>query len=247
MNFDLTGVPSDDEPGDEKNRPLRGYRKRWRPSPSVAAESQEEMVRSDPGGDLEGVGPYDPAVNFGFGEDAGGLDDWIHATDGFASGAAEPYEPSSPAEDLDLPKGVVELSGPQEYEPEWQKCATSAAVKRQRMDTPKLPWEMPPFDLLFRTGDKWGGTILAGYNDLFVHTTVGCTDVLNSRLAPERSAAVRGLVEQPPVVRLNFKKVRTELPDEDIRRVALSKLRDILLQDPLATQIGTGIKKAFMK
>ena len=234
MNFDLTGTASDDEPGDAQNRPLRGYRRRWRPSPSVAAESQVETMRSEPGGDLEGPGPYGPAEDFGFGEDACCIDDWIHVTDGFA----EPYEPSSPADDLEPPVGTVALTGPQASEPAWQQCATSAAVKRQRMEMPKLPWERPPFDFVFRTGDKWS---LAGYNDLFAHTTVGCADVLNSQLAPERDTIVGGRVEQPPVVHLNFKRVRTELPDEDIRCVALSKLRDILLQDPLTTQIGTGI------
>lgn len=40
MNIDLTGRVSDDEPGDAQNRPLRGFRKRWRPSSSVAADSQ---------------------------------------------------------------------------------------------------------------------------------------------------------------------------------------------------------------
>ena len=234
MNFDLTGTASDDEPGDAQNRTLRGYRRRWRPSPSVAAESQVETMRSEPGGDLEGPGPYGPAEDFGFGEDACCIDDWIHVIDGFA----EPYEPSSPADDLEPPVGTVALTGPQASELAWQQCATSAAVKRQRMEMPKLPWERPPFDFVFRTGDKWS---LAGYNDLFAHTTVGCADVLNSQLAPERDTIVGGRVEQPPVVHLNFKRVRTELPDEDIRCVALSKLRDILLQDPLTTQIGTGI------
>ena len=241
MNFDLTGIASDDEPGVERNRPLRGYRKRWRPSPSAAAESQEEILHSEPGGDLEEAGPYGPAEVFGFGEDTFCIDDWIHVTEGLATGAAEQYEPSSPADELEPPVGTVALAGPQASEPAWQQCAASAAIKRQRMEMPKLPWERPPFDFVFRTGDKWDGTILAGYNDLFAHTTVGCADVLNSQLAPERDTAVGGRVEQPPVVRLNFKKVRTELPDEDTRRVALSKLRDILLQDPLATQIGTGI------
>ena len=64
---------------------------------------------------------------------------------------------------------------------------------------------------------------------------------LKLQLVPERDTAAGGRAEPPPVVHLNFQKVRTELPDEDIRSVALSKLRDIVLQDPLATQIGTGI------
>ena len=149
MNFDLTGAVSDDEPGDEQNRPLRGYRKKWQPSPNVAAESQEETVRSDPGGNLDRSGPYGPLVDFGFEEDACCIYDWIHVTDGLTPGALEPFEPSSPAEDLGLPKRVVELTGPQAHEPAWQQCATSAAVKRQRMDMLKWPWEKLPFDFTF--------------------------------------------------------------------------------------------------
>ena len=75
MNFDLTDVASDDEPGDAQNRPLRGYRRRWRPPPSVAAESQVETLQAEPGGDLEGPGPYGPVEVFGFGEDACCIED----------------------------------------------------------------------------------------------------------------------------------------------------------------------------
>ena len=34
-----------------------------------------------------------------------------------------------------------------------------------------------------------------------------------------------------PVVCFNLRKVRREMPDEDLRRVALARLRDIVLQD----------------
>ena len=43
------------------------------------------------------------------------------------------------------------------------------------------------------------------------------------------------------MINLNLKKVRRELPDEDIRRMAISKLRDIIMQDPMATQLGISI------
>ena len=37
-------------------------------TPSAAAESQEEILHSEPGGDLEGTAPYGPEEVFGFGK-----------------------------------------------------------------------------------------------------------------------------------------------------------------------------------
>ena len=110
LNFDLTGVASDDEPGDALNRPLRGYRKRWRPPLSVAAESQSETLPPEPGGDLEGPGPYGPLEVFVFGKDACWVYVWIHVTTGLAAGAAELYEPSSPVkrQRMEMPKLLLE-------------------------------------------------------------------------------------------------------------------------------------------
>ena len=45
-------------------------------TPSAAAESQEEILHSEPGGDLEGTAPYGPEEVFGFGEDAFCINDW---------------------------------------------------------------------------------------------------------------------------------------------------------------------------
>ena len=90
MNLDLTGTASDDEPGDAQNRPLRGFRKRWRPSSSVAADSQADTPRSEPGGDQEGPGPYDPCSRIWVWEDTCFIDDWFHIADGLGTGTAEP-------------------------------------------------------------------------------------------------------------------------------------------------------------
>ena len=46
---------------------------------------------------------------------------------------------------------------------------------------------------------------------------------------------------EPPALKVNLKKVRHEPPDEDIRRVAIYKIRDLILQDPLATQLGNSV------
>ena len=107
---------------------------------------------------------------------------------------------------------------------------------------PKLPWESSPLNLVFRTCDKWHGTALANLSDMFQPTGFGVTDVLSSNLVDSGTLARKFEAPAPPVVKLNFKQTRKELPDEDIRRVALCKLRHLLLQDPLATQLGVSIK-----
>lgn len=107
---------------------------------------------------------------------------------------------------------------------------------------PKLPWEQSPFNVIFRTGDKWHGTALANLADMFQPPSFGITDVLHSELTDDSCLVGRATAPSPPVVQLNFNQVRREQPDEDIRRVALGKLRDIILQDPLASQLGASIK-----
>ena len=66
--------------------------------------------------------------------------------------------------------------------------------------------------------------------------------LLQSVLVDNDSMRGQPVQSAPPVVQLNFRHVRGELPDEDIRRVAFNKLRDGLLQDPLATQLGVSVK-----
>ena len=48
-----------------------------------------------------------------------------------------------------------------------------------------------------------------------------------------------------PVVPFMLKRARREPLDEDIRRLALQKFRDLVLQDPLATQLGTSLRGRF--
>ena len=56
-------------------------------------------------------------------------------------------------------------------------------------------------------------------------TTLGSSDVFNTMLVQERCTSSAATISAPPVVPLNLRKVRHELPDEDIRRVALCRLR----------------------
>ena len=72
-------------------------------------------------------------------------------------------------------------------------------------------------------------------------TQVGLHDVLNTRLGtsicPEPEVAPRAV----PVVALKY--ARRELPDEDVRRAALDKLRSLLVLDAEATHLGRSLQQ----
>ena len=222
------------EPGNDSPRPLRGFRKRWTSDAASGAASSDGR---------SALGDFDPA----FRGDA--LDSAVH-TSGFSDlgswtflqpAASEQYEPESPI-DLygdEMPGPVV--FDPNRTEPSWINSALETASKRQKMHRPKLPWETGAFSQIFRTGDVWQDTILSGLTNRFVPTGIGCEDVLNSRITDKPHVEESATEFVPPVIQLNLKKVRRELPDEDIRRMALCKLRDLILQDPMATQLGVSI------
>ena len=73
-------------------------------------------------------------------------------------------------------------------------------------------------------------------------TGIGSSDVLNSRTVIDRpESSVQSSTQQTPVRKLVLKGSRRELPDEDIRRVALLKLQSLILSDQFATQLGTSL------
>eukprot|EP00435_Cladocopium_sp_Y103_P022130 s804_g5.t1 len=76
---------------------------------------------------------------------------------------------------------------------------------------------------------------------VFFPARLGSEDVLSSVATGKPHVDELAALFEPPVVSLNVKKIRHELPDEDIRRVAICKLRDLILQDPMATQLGVSI------
>ena len=230
-----------DEPGESLPRSLRGFRRRWSER-SAASESH-------------GVSPHELTeqpgnVSFDFMDDVaseqldgfGAFDSWMHIPECAADGTADSYEPESPVETLQGDAPALKVFGPSQVEHAWQQCAMAAQSKRRKLVQPKLPWEHSPFNLVFRTGGRWHGTALANLSDMFQPAGFGVADVLNSDLVDNSTLARKFEAPAPPVVQLNFKQTRKELPDEDIRRVALCKLRHLLLQDPLATQLGVSIK-----
>ena len=155
-----------DEPGESPPRSLRGFRRRWSER-SAASESH-------------GVSPHEFAEPFGhasldFMDDVaseqmggfGAFDSWMYIPECAADGTADNYEPESPVETLlgDIP--ALKVSGPAQVEHAWQQCAMAAQSKRRRLVQPKLPWEHSPFNMVFRTGDRWHGTALANLSDMF--------------------------------------------------------------------------------
>ena len=153
----------------------------------------------------------------------------------------EPYEPESPLADEDTVQEGPKIFDPWKTEPAWVNCALTAASKRQRVLRPKLPWENPALSQVFRTADKWQGTFLAQCSDVFLPTSIGGEDVLRSTVINDKQSSNLATLFEPPVLKVNLRRVRHELPDEDIRRVAICKIRDIVLQDPLATQLGSSV------
>ena len=223
-----------DEPGQSAPRLLKGFRKRWSASDGDALGSSDvaSVPESNPGEDTGGG-----ALGYSFDNaDDASLVSW----DRIPEGEMLFYEPESP---IEFP---TELPGPKVFdarglEPSWRDAALTAATKRQKREAPKLPWEQGHFGQVFGTRDKWQGTILANYDDVFIPTGIGCSDVLNSVLVNQPHVDSIAQLFEPPVRPLNLKRIRTELPDEDIRRVAICKLRDLLLQDPMATQLGKSL------
>ena len=80
---------------------------------------------------------------------------------------------------------------------------------------------------------------------MFTPSTLGAIDVLGSQVVHERPDKAQ-LSPEVPVLPIQLKKARREPLEEDIRRKALSKFRSIILQDPLATQLGTSLHSIFV-
>ena len=219
------------EPGEPPQRPLRGYRKRWHSDRMDVAFEVDD--RSEPSVPL-------PEESVLFADEHGSISD-IDGWDLIPMSADEPYEPESPIDDQFAIQSCPKVCDPFKTEPAWVNSALAASSKRQRVMRPKLPWEHPALGQVFRTADKWQGTILAQQSDIYLQTGIGCEDVLNSTIIKDRPSSSFASLFEPPVLKVNLRKVRHELPDEDIRRVAICKIRDLILQDPLATQLGSSV------
>ena len=89
--------------------------------------------------------------------------------------------------------------------------------------------------------DRWHGTVLASFDKRFAITGIGIRDIWDSTVVDSRPYKVAD-TSSFPVVPINLKRSRREPLDEDIRCRALMRLQELLLQDPLATQLGTSLR-----
>ena len=232
---------------------LRGFRKRWRDNASSGAGSIAGMVESVPfednGADenLQDVETV-PDCNI---SDTDMFGDWnfIAMDNPLSESNGQCFEPRSVptkvSSDLGTPGYVdhdLKVEDPKMLESGWKQAAMTVASKRAKLELPKMPWDEQPMKFVFRGADQWAGTVVSSLKDVFVPTALGCKDVLESVVVRGRQEDSKS-ARTPPVAKLKLRSVRYETPDEDIRRVALSKLQDIILQDPLATQLGSSLRE----
>lgn len=224
-------------------RELKGFRRRWNPprgsvsdqsGPSDAAEHDQCELPAD-GAQEDDLFCGDTVETVSVDLDVISLHDAdpqhdSHVTDGkrLFESVGEMQQPSP-----------IQVLDPQNRESQWKHAAIEADAKRIRSSFQKLPWEME--GSAFKPLDRWHGTGLAAFDKLFQPTFVGACDVFDSQVVQTRPSAS---VYRPdaPVVPITLKRARREPLDEDIRRKALMRLGDLILQDPLATQLGTCLR-----
>lgn len=232
---------------DAPPRLLKGFRRRWVAPPEASSVGSEpsadtpeaQFPREFPGETLFGDPIFDDDLEPNF-------DDWdlIQTVDefpAFAESSKRMFHEGPSGRDFgeSSESSAPRVLDPQHLESSWKARAFEADLKRARVSLPKLPWELE--GTAFRPVDRWHGTALAGFDKLFGTTSIGASDVLDSNVVATRA---HNFVATPelPVVPITLKKARREPLDEDIRRKALFRFRDLILQDPLSTQLGTSLK-----
>ena len=224
---------------------LRGYRKRWiRRSQSEASGrfSNNSGFRSEPSGtpaaqaptleaDNESwvnVGSYNaPSIHDSELRD----DDQSMAPDaGFGMGSS------------DDPSDVVQVAGDEATEFRWKCEALQSSYKRAKLYDNKFPWENATFSGVFGKVDVFAGTIVSGYKHALAPSSIGAFEVLQSGTIQDRNIESAASNDQPPVSSIVLIGARREVSDEDIRRMALNKLRDLILGDPAATDLGISLR-----
>ena len=111
------------------------------------------------------------------------------------------------------------------------------------MNTGKLPWENPAFSEVFQPSNISSGSILDGYRRSLTPTHIGLRDVLHSTVVEFRQESIEDVCPAEQTWSMNLKRARRELPDEDLRRVALIKLQGIIMADLGATHLGCSLKQ----
>jgi hypothetical protein len=236
--MDLDGDLTFDAP-----RELRGFRRRWNTSQASSPELSGPLAAESIGEEQNFPYDFDPGDTFlGDGGDELPQDVWdvisMPAEDTQAELRGVTSKRFFDSLDVAPQPAPIQLLDPQKREPAWKAAAIEADFKRFRSTFAKLPWEQEGF--AFKPVDKWQGTMLEAFDKRFAPVFIGAHDVLDSQVVQSRPSSV-SLQRDLPVVPISLKRARKEQLDEDIRRKALLRFRDLILQDPLATQLGTSL------
>ena len=239
-----------DETCDEsqEQRPLRGFRKRWLPESTALGEQSPRPLSEDVGEGLnresqfdlfggsyaESLEPEPSLFDWDLVEQTGDTGEVLHA-----DSLKRVFDP---AEDLNAPVPGPQVLDPLRAESVWKAEALAAEVKRARTSFAKLPWEVD--GSVFTSRDLWQGTIVSSLDKMLAPSSIGALDVIESQVVTERPDRGRSSMEAP-VLPIQLKRARREPLEEDIRRKALSRFRSLILEDPLATQLGTSLRNIF--
>ena len=215
---------------------LRGFRKRWE---SSEFRSPEHLtVGSSSGHDI----PDFNSEQFfqGLDEQLDDIGSWS-----LAEQSAD-YAPSTGGEPILESEGKVTVTGDAEHEYAWKLQALQSATKRARLYNEKFPWESSNLNGVFGHADPFTNTIASGHRHMFAPAHEGIYDVLQSEMSSgSHNISITAGTEaaSPPVRRIVLLgRARRETPDENIRRVALAKLRDLIMGDPSATRLGVSLQ-----
>ncbi len=137
---------------------------------------------------------------------------------------------------------VVQVAGGKTTEFHWKCEALQSSAKRARLYGDKLPWEDSALSGIFGRADIFAGTIVSGYKHALAPTSIGAFEIFQSEAIPSRQTDLSSSSSSPPVSSIVLIGARREASDEDIRRMALSKFRDLILGDPAATNLGISLR-----
>ncbi|CAE7192576.1 unnamed protein product [Symbiodinium sp. CCMP2592] len=152
---------------------------------------------------------------------------------GAADAVSAPCEPSPPSLEPEQPPAVPLDST---AEDQLQQSAVGHIHKRLRMEAPLLPWERQPFAAVFG-GPSWLDTLQRQIS-MDLMPGVGSADVLKPAL-PKVHAPKPQIVAASLSNRLH--RFRPEASDEDVRNLALAKLKVLITCDPLASELGKSL------
>ena len=135
-------------------------------------------------------------------------------------------------------------------EQQWKFEASRLQAKRARVELEKQPWQAPPFLNVFTsTLDAWNNT-MGIHQTTLQPSTIGMQETVDGFSAYVDTP--QNLTDFPvpaaqSVRSLHLPRARKERPDDDIRRVALQRLQELLLSDPAATLTGRIVWKMHVE